>query len=375
MGTLRLLDLSSPDRHDGEVYACAYTPDGAFVLSGGWDGHLRLWDADTGTLRLALPASLKPLSSCACSPDGQQWLSGSMEGLLAFWDGVSQQSLQQFVAHTRPISAISFSPDGQMLATASWDRQIVLRRVGKEREGRTLGVHQDIVAGCRFTVDGKHLISWSHDTTIKLWEVSPPREVATLQGHTDRVTCLSQSPDGRYLLSGGRDATVRLWDLDGLTEVATVNLGAELRVSFCLLDGESIVVADAVGRLFLMTVPTFQVQAQVQLPFRVMTGELSPSGMQLALGGEDGQIHLVALEGFEDASLVVTAVSNMKQEAGLLDRFLGKTRLTKVYSYTCPACRKILESTSLPTQPVVCPGCRRHLRVNSRAPALVSSGQ
>ena len=43
MATLRLL-ASNPNAegHKGEAFACAYTPDGAYVLSGGWDGHLRV---------------------------------------------------------------------------------------------------------------------------------------------------------------------------------------------------------------------------------------------------------------------------------------------------------------------------------------------
>src|SRR5581483_9960237 len=134
---------------------------------------------------------------------------------------------------------------------------------------------------------------------------------------TDRVICAALSPDGRLLLSGGRDATARLWDLEAMTELATVNLGSEVRACFYLLDGESVVVADAAGRLFLLAVPTFQVQSQVLTPFRVMCGELSPSGGQLALGAEDGAVYLALLEGFEDSSLVVTATQNMKPTAGL----------------------------------------------------------
>src|SRR5262249_34371681 len=310
------------------------------------------------------------LSCCACSPDGLQWFSGSMEGLFTIWDGVSQQPLHSFVAHTRPISSITFAPDGQRLATASWDRVVSLRKLGKEREGRGLNGHQDIVAGCRFTVDGKQLVSWSHDRTIKVWDLEQGKEAATLTGHADRVTTLSLSPDGRYALSGGRDQMIRLWDLDSFTEVATVNLGAEVRGCFYLLDAESIVVADAVGRLFLMTAPSFQVQAQMQTPFRVMCGMLAPSGLQLALGGEDGVVHRIAVEGYEDASMVVTPMQSLKEQATMLGRFFGTTRMTRMYCYTCPACRQPIESPTLPTQPVACPKCRRRLRVNTRMPAL-----
>ena len=326
MGTLRLLEPASPpERHEGEVYSCAYTPDNAFVVSGGWDGVLRLWDATAGLPMVKLPASPKPLSACAAAPDGQHWICGSMDGLLSFWDVVSHQVTMNFLAHTRPISAICFSPDGQSLATASWDRQIALRRIGRESEGRTINAHDDIVAGCRFTVDGKQLVSWSYDETIKIWDVKTMRQVAVLAGHTDRVTTLALSPDGQWALSGSRDATVRLWNLDDHTETATVNLGAEVRACFFLLDAESVVVADAASRMFLMSSPSFEIQAKLKTPFRVMCGDLAPSGMQLALGCEDGIVYFVHVEGLEDASLVVTAMQNLKQQSNMLDRFLGKT--------------------------------------------------
>jgi WD40 repeat protein len=370
VGTLRLLEAAPTERHEGEVYSCACTGDGAFILSAGWDGHLRLWDAATGAALVKLSASPKPLSCCAFSPDGQQWLSGSMEGLLSIWDGVSYQTLASFLAHTRPISGICYSSDGETMATTSWDRQVAIRKVGTEREARILSGHTDIVAGCRFTVDGKNLVSWSYDGTIKVWDLVLAREVASLAGHTDRVTALALSPDGRWVLSGGRDATVRLWDLETRTEMAALNIGAEVRCCFTLLDGESAVVADAAGRLFLLSLPGFQTQVQVETPYRVMCGALAPSGTQIALGAEDGAVYLVAVEGFEEASLVVTARQSIKEHATVLGRFFGTTKMRWMYEYTCPACLQTMEALTLPDEPVACRKCRRRLRVNGRVPVL-----
>jgi WD40 repeat protein len=363
---------TSADRHEGEVYGCIFSSDGGFVLSGGWDGQLRLWETTTGAALALLHASPKPLSSCAFSPDGLRWLAGSMEGMLTFWDAITHQYQQGFVAHTRPISAITFSPDGNWLATASWDRQVILRKVGRENDGRPLSGHEDIVAGCRFTVDGKQLLSWSHDTTLKLWNLDLCREIHSFSGHTDRIITASLSPDGRWALSGSRDQTVRLWDLEMRVEVATINVGADVRVVLFLPDAESIVVVDGAGRIFLMGVPGFEVQAQLQTSLKAMCGDLTPSGALMALGCEDGRIYLAALEGREDASLVVTATQSLKPAKGLLNRLMGTTKMIPSYRVTCPACHQSVESTSLPAHPIRCPHCRRRLRVNPRTQAMQS---
>lgn len=373
--TLRLMDVpASFQKHEGEAYSCSFTPDGEYVLSGGWDGFLRLWDANTGTTLTSLQASPKPLSACVCSPDGLQWLSGSMEGLLTTWDGVSHQVVTSFMAHTRPISSLSFSPDGQWLASASWDRQVMVRNASNHRDARALSGHHDIVGGCRFTPDGKHLLSWSHDKTVKVWDVATGRETATFVGHSDRVTSLAVSPDGRMAISGGRDATVRLWDLEEMSELATVNVGAEVRACFFLLDGETVVVADGVGRLFLMAAPSFEVLSQEQTPFRVMCGDLSPMGLKLALGSEEGLVHLVEVEGLDETAFVVTPKQSVREEQTLLGRFFGQTKVTRTYTYSCPSCRQVVESDRLPMQPVPCPRCHRQLRVHARAMAPVTQG-
>src|SRR5262249_30635819 len=123
--TLRLLSATlGPGGHGGEVFSCAYAPDGSQVLSGGWDGQLRLWEASSGSQLTGFKAAEKAVSACAIAPDGHRWLSGSLDGMLATWDAMTQQRVSVFLAHTRPISAIVFDADGQTLATASWDRSL-----------------------------------------------------------------------------------------------------------------------------------------------------------------------------------------------------------------------------------------------------------
>jgi WD40 repeat protein len=367
MGTMRLVTGERAGQgHAGEIYSCSFSPDASFVLSGGWDGHLRAWDTATGQPLVSLRAGPKPLSCCAFSPDGKQWVSGSMEGMLTFWDAVSHHPMQTFMAHTRPISAISYAPDGEQLATASWDRQVVLRKIGKEREGNALSGHTDIVAGCRYSLDGSHLLSWSYDRTVCVWDARAGKLIRTLTGHEDRVMAAALSPDGRWAVSGSRDGELKTWDLQTGSELASVKQVAEIRGCFCMPDGQSLATVDSDGWMVLLDAPSLQLQAELLTGIRVICGDLSPRGNQIVLGCEDGHIALVALEGFEDAPLVVTATQGARTTSNLLTRLLGQTKSVTTYNYSCPACHHTLEATQLPEGPFSCPQCQRRLRINQR---------
>ncbi len=370
MGQLRLLGAGREAGHEGEVFSCAYAPDGRTVLSGGWDGHLRLWDAADGSPLAAVPTGPKPLSFCGHTPDGRSWLSGSMEGQLTYWDAVTHQTQLSFMAHTRPISAVSYAADGLLLASASWDRLVMLRKAGKEREGRPLAGHQDIVAGCCFTPDGAWLLSWSHDGTVRLWDVELGQAIRTLGGHEDRVTAGAVSPDGQWAASGGRDGVLKLWDLTQHTEAAAVPQGAEVRACFFLPDGESLLAADADGWVSLLAVPTMDVRDRLETGVALLCADLAAAGDQLALGGEDGYVHRVAVEGAALAPLPVCAKPQLQETSTGLGRLLGKKKLTRTWHYRCPACRKEAEAPALLNKPFPCPHCHRQLRMNAATPQL-----
>jgi WD40 repeat protein len=371
VATLEKLAGAGPgEGHRGEVFCCTYTPDGAFVLSGGWDGCLRLWDSSSAAGVTGFQASAKALSACAVTPDGTHWVSGSLEGVLSIWDAMTHQPRLSFLAHTRPVSAICYAPDGREVATASWDRQVMLRPVGKEREGRVLAGHQDIVAGCCYTPDGQQLLSWSHDGTVRLWDVTQGREVGLLPGHHDRVTALAQSPDGRWVVSGARDGALRVWDLPARASAGAVPLGSEVRACFFLFDASLLVAVGSDGRVVLLSVPDVEVRAELETGVKVQCAARAPSGTQVALGGEDGHVHLITLAGVEPTTLLVTPTLSTRETPSVLGRLLGKARVTTTYHYTCPACRRPAEAKSLPGRPFPCPHCRRSLKVNNREPQL-----
>jgi WD40 repeat protein len=361
-----LIENQSKSREPtGELFTCAYTPDGAFVLTGGYDGFLRLWETTGGMEVTAFQAANRPISAATVSPDGKYWLTGNLDGMFAIWDPVSQQQIYTFLAHPRPIAGIVYSADGNLIATAAWDGTLNVWTPGQERERRVFAGHTDIVAGCRFTPSGKSLLSWSFDHTVRLWEVARVKLVSTFAGHAERVTAGAVSPDGHWAATGSLDGDLKIWDLQADLEAASINLGSEIRGLAFLLDLETMIVVAANGKIELLDLSSLESKASLMSGVAPQCADLSPTSSQIALGSEDGHLYLVDIEEMEGAVLLTNVIRNFRRTQSALQKLTGTSTTVFYFTATCPACRSVFEVyRPAPGQMLNCARCQRQLKIN-----------
>jgi WD40 repeat protein len=211
-----LLDATTGKQHhrlnNGDSPSCvAFAPDGKTLAATGWKG-LRLWDCQTGELRLECPAGDHPGlgEAVAFSPDGKTVAHAGYGGV-ALRNAATGEEVRALGGHGLG-TALAFSPDGRVLACGGNSHAIVRWDV---RTGEVLGPrggHQGPVSGVAFAPEGRTLASAAYDGTIRVWDAATGRELRQARGHDDWVTQVVFSPDGRTLISAGRDRTVRWWE-------------------------------------------------------------------------------------------------------------------------------------------------------------------
>ena len=86
--------------HVGWVLSVSFSPDGATLASGSWDGTVRLWDANAGEHLRTLTGHTGLVTSVSFSPEGATLASGSWDGTVRLWDANTGEHLRTLTGHT-----------------------------------------------------------------------------------------------------------------------------------------------------------------------------------------------------------------------------------------------------------------------------------
>ncbi|MCM2372762.1 WD40 repeat domain-containing serine/threonine protein kinase [Aporhodopirellula aestuarii] len=171
--------------HNEPLTAMEWGPEGRWLVSGGQDKIIKIWDAladDPSSTVISLRGHNNTIKHLAISPDGRWLVSTDNDDVtvrlwnLAAWDrGPSYVTLS---GHRGTISNVSFSPDSKMLVTGSSDHTARVWYLDESPSNAiaksiVLKGHDDDVSDACFTSDGAQVVTSSRDGTVRFWKVNP----------------------------------------------------------------------------------------------------------------------------------------------------------------------------------------------------------
>jgi len=308
-GTLRQWDLATQEEiepfpgHTWAVGGLAFSPDGKYLATGGWDQAIRLWDVATAKQVGRLLDCLSPIELLLFSPDGNSLFSGSPDGIVRLWDVATGRITHEF-KNKAGTPRLALSRDGTLLSSANpgMESRIIVWEVKSKKELRrfTLPRIYGIMNGLDFSPDGKWLatgtlkLGWQHGHWIQVWDLSTGKELAQFQyGDASRSRAFSQN--GEWIASPRWGGEAGLWQAalgQNIHEFSSEDLFPTNSVSFSP-DGKMYAMVGHEGFAYLCETISGKVRRRFQTDgWLLLSARFSPNGKILATSDRNSTVLL-----------------------------------------------------------------------------------
>ncbi|MCL2347778.1 MAG: protein kinase [Planctomycetaceae bacterium] len=199
------------------VNSVIFSPNARTVAASTALGHVYLIDPVTGKTLQSWVAHEGSANSVRFSRDGRYLVTGGDDGKVRIWD-MTDKKLRSFeiAENISPITAVWPTTTLSRIAAASRDGVIRWFGVGRKPEKSLFEWkgHLAAITSLVMTPDDRWIISGSKDKTVRIWDVKTQKTAKSLVLHTGSVTDIALDLSASRLLSAGEDGTVRLWNID-----------------------------------------------------------------------------------------------------------------------------------------------------------------
>ncbi len=305
----------------------AVSPDGQKIAASGLGGAVWVWAAD-GTPLLQAKGTREGVEGIAFSSDGASLFVGLgadpalTTGRLKVWDlrrlrprkivldapviSMSGSSSRTVVAladgqvvslnplsgepiesvRPRILPAVIAVDDERVVAGASGGKLAAFGRLtGKawfERSGP-----QEALTDIAWSPDGSRVAASSGDGSVTLWDANAGEQKRALFGHEEGAMQIGFSPGGDRLLTSSGDGSYRLWDVEAGAVFKYWGDRFEGEALAWSTDGSAIAIGGEEGSVHVLSTSDFSDLASYQHPAHVEALAFAPDGAALAVAMHD----------------------------------------------------------------------------------------
>jgi WD40 repeat protein len=320
LARLRAADLSVT--HDifptqgSRVLALACSVDGRTIATSDRDGRIKLWDADNLEHITSWKAHETMARSLCFEPSGKYLLSGGDEAILKVWNARDHTLVKEVKeVHQLAIESITTLRDGRYV-TGGYDGLCQFW----DKEFKTLKSHSNFrgtIHAMASSADGRWLVRGG--STLEFVPLDNPEKVERVAEYGGAIMSMTVAADMKRFVSGGLDRRLIQWRVDRDIDSKIVLADDWITsVEFCR-DDRCIAVGLANGKIELREEHTLRRENSWTAHKGRVTGIAALGNDRIVSIGEDGKVHLWNMNG--DALKSIDEKSSCRAVAVRENRF------------------------------------------------------
>lgn len=126
LASVRMEPVATIEAHGRHCIAVRFTPDGRFLLSGGFGGQARLWSTNTWARDGELVGHEASVNAFAIDPEGRHVMTVSSDKTVRVWDLATRTQRATLNHGGKPATCADLLPDGETAVTGGMDGRVRL---------------------------------------------------------------------------------------------------------------------------------------------------------------------------------------------------------------------------------------------------------
>ncbi|KAH0554693.1 periodic tryptophan protein 2 homolog isoform X1 [Cotesia glomerata] len=239
-----------------------FNPSGDWIaLGSSLLGQLLVWEWQSETYVLKQQGHAHDMTCLAYSGDGLWIVTGGDDGKVKLWNTTTGFCVATFSEHCSRVTEVIFSNDRKFVASASLDGTVRAHDLTRYRNFKTLTSPRPVQFSCLALDSSNEFIAAGGQDyfDIYLWSMKLGTLLEVLSGHTGPVSSLAftSSPGSSSMASVSWDKTLKLWNaIENNSEHETINLTSDGLAVIYKPDGKEVAVSTLDGAISFFDVKT-----------------------------------------------------------------------------------------------------------------------
>lgn len=183
-----------------------------WFVTGSNDTTLKIWDLNTGHLKLTFSGHVMTVKDVAISDRHPYMFSASDDKLIKCWDLEKNMSIRDFHGHLSGVNTVDIHPTMDLIVTGGRDSVVKVWDIRSRKAIKTLVGHKAPVTKVKCLPVDPQIVSCSNDSTIRLWDIIADKSIKVLTHHKRSIRAMNFHPTEFSMASACTD-DIRSWRL------------------------------------------------------------------------------------------------------------------------------------------------------------------